>query len=316
MNPKRPSPVPTWILPLLLFLGCSLSTRAAAIRDEAHLFSDSAVRQAEETIRNLTRQSHKDLVIETFAGVPERHQALYEANRERFFDEFLIERARAARVDGIYVLLLKEPPPHNIRIQAGVGQNTRQRAFRLSDRDQLVHVLQGRLRDRQYDEGLREAVTFVDQTLRRNLASHTAAGARRGSSESNAARENGPGSWIPLILFIILGILVVRFILRLFSGGMGGGGGGGYAPGMGGGGGGFLSSLLGGIGGAIAGSWLYDRFLGANAQANDWADRGDQSSGSDVGSDFSSSGGDSDDSGGSDFGDSNFGGGDSGGGDA
>ena len=38
--------------------------------------------------------------------------------------------------------------------------------------------------------------------------------------------------------------------------------------GYGGGGGGFMRNVLGGIGGAMAGSWLYDKFLNSSAHAN------------------------------------------------
>jgi uncharacterized protein len=105
-------------------------------------------------------------------------------------------------------------------------------------------------------------------------------------------------------------VLVVGFLMRLLRGGMGGVGLGG-AGALRGGGGGFFSSLLGGIGGAIAGSWLYDHFLGGNAHAADssTSDHPDAPP-SDVGGDFSSSGGDVDIGSGDDFG----GGGDAGGG--
>ena len=295
----------------------AVSARAVGpeVRDSAGIFSASAVKQADETIRKIQREFRKDLLVETFAGVPENRTADYTRNREEFFANFVSERAQSSRLDGIYVVVMKEPPPHRYRIQVGVGQATRQRAFVTSDRDDLVKLLQSSFREDKYDEGLRAGIAFVERTLRNNLHSGSTiqgSSTRQTAPTSSSSSNNSMGSFLILGLFLVGGIFVVSFIMRLMRGGMGGGG----LPGAGGlgggGGGGFLTSLLGGVGGAIAGSWLYDRFLGGNAHASDSynANPSDAPS-SDVGGDWSSSGGDADSSsGGGDFG----GGGDSGGG--
>src|SRR6185436_5742106 len=114
-----------------------LSTSAVGpeVRDNAGLFSPAAVKQADETIRNIQRDFRKELLVETFASVPDSGKDEYARNREEFFANFVRERAQAARLDGIYVLVMKEPPPHRFRIQVGVGQATQQRAFRPGNRD-------------------------------------------------------------------------------------------------------------------------------------------------------------------------------------
>ncbi|MEY2411378.1 MAG: hypothetical protein QOF48_4048 [Verrucomicrobiota bacterium] len=290
------------------------------VRDNSGLFSPAAVKQADETIRAIQRDYHKDLLIETFPAVPEARTNDYARNREEFFSTFVTDRARAARLDGIYVLVMKEPPPHRFRIQVGVGQATRQRAFTTADRDELVRIVQASFRADKYDEALRNGVAYVERTLRNNLQGAAAA---RPVSDAGGGRQvpDGPatssrgsgGSLLILGVFIVGGVILVGFILRLLRRGMGGGSGGlAGAGGMGGGGGGFFSSLLGGIGGAMAGSWLYDRFLGGNAHASDnYRMNPPDAPPSDVGGDYSSSGGDVDSGGGGDFG---GGGGDSGGG--
>ena len=303
---------------------CALSIVSARavgpeVRDNAGIFSAPAVKQADEAIRNLQRDFRKELLVETFAAVPDSRTNDYARSREEFFTSFVRERAQAARLDGIYVLVMKEPPPHRYRIQVGVGQATIQRAFQARDRDELVRLLQSNFREDKFDEGLRSAVGFVERTLRSNLQSGAAprpvaqgAPVRQSAPASSSSSSYSMGSLLVLGLFVVGGVLVVGFIMRMLRSGMGGGGGLAGSGGLRGGGGGFFSSLLGGIGGAMAGSWLYDRFMSNNAHASDNnnANQPDASQ-SDVSGDYSSSGGDVG-SGGGDFG--GGGGGDFGGG--
>ncbi len=284
-----------------LLFAASARAVGPEVRDSAGLFSPAAVQQVDAAIQKIQKELGKELLIETFAGVPENRKADYTRSREEFFTSFVRERAQAARLNGIYLLVMKEEPPHRMRIQVGLGEVTRQRAFLASDRDQLVRILQASFRENKYDEGLTSAVAFVERTVRGHLSSGTPSGVTRSAPPVAAT---GPSSGQPNLIkwaFIIGGVLVAVFLVRMLSGGMGGGGGGlGGAGGFGGGGGGgFFSSLLGGIGGAMAGSWLYDRFTGDNARSHDSSSSVNDTP-SDVGGDYSSSGGG--DVGGGDFG--------------
>ena len=322
------------ITAMLMVVCCLGAVTALAVgpevRDTAGLFSASAIKQADETIRGIQREFRKDLLVETFAGVPENRKEDYARSRDEFFASFVRERAKEARLDGIYVLIMKELPPHRLHIQVGVGQATRQRAFQTGDRDQLVKLFQSNFREDKFDDGLRAGVAFVERTLRGNLSNHGATGAKSRAAVANAsgresaqrdssASHDSGWSLLMLGLLIVGGILAVSFLIRLLRGGMGGGAVPGQAGMMGGGGGGFFSSLMAGIGGAMAGSWLYDRFFRDHTPTNDtWASSDADTSQSDVGSDFASSGGDVDSNsmfGGTDSGGGgDFGGGDSGGG--
>ena len=324
----------TGLLPFVVALSCgagAMSARAVGpeVRDAAGLFSTRAVQQADDTIRNIQKNFRKDLLVETFPGVPDSRTNDYARNREDFFASLVRERAQAARLDGIYVLIMKEAPPHKLRIQVGIGQATRQRAFLPANRDELVRLFQSGFREGKNDEGLNAAVGYVERTLRSNLGGAVAtANPARSMPPAAAPVTHGSGdsfaSKLILGLLIVGGVFFVIFLIRVLRNGMGGGS---AVPGAGGGmfggggGGGFFSSLLGGIGGVMAGSWLYDRFFSGNAHANDTFNQNQMDAPpSDVGGDYSSSGGDVDggsSSGGGDFGSSGgdvVGGGDFGGG--
>lgn len=294
-------------------------TAQAEVRDEAAVFSSAAVRDAEKVIRELRTKFRKDVLVETFAGIPESRREAYARDRELFFSDLVRDRARAAKLDGIYILVMKEPPPHRFRIQVGVGAATRQKAFVASNRDDLVRIFQSAFREDRFDEGLQRGLAYIETTLGDHLSvPATVSSAQRSSTSwqqplsAPAPGTTSRGSFTSLLFMGIVllgGLLLVSFLFRLIRGGLSGG-----MPGAGGsyGGGGFFTGLLGGLGGALAGSWLYDRFLSGNAHASDsMSSNPSELPLTDQGSDFLSSGGDVDfggSAGGGDYG-GDFGGG-------
>ena len=83
------------LLICLTAAGCLAAVSARAVgpevRDNAGLFSAATVKQADETIRNIQRDFRKDLLVETFAGVPESRTDDYTRNREEFFASMVHE---------------------------------------------------------------------------------------------------------------------------------------------------------------------------------------------------------------------------------
>lgn len=324
---------PRWaLLPALvagwLLLANPVSAITPQVKDDGGFFSAGTVAKADQTIREIKQRFNKDLVIETYKtpkmGADEVKKMTKEA-RERYYENWAKTRAEELSVDGILVIITKEPG----HVQVGVGPETRKRAFTLGNKDELGRLLLNKFKEKQYDEGLLQGVQFVRTTL----ANNTQAGAGRntGAPVQNQPQHKGAvgggllggiGGFLCIGL-LILGVLWLVFgLIRAFSGmgARGGYGGGGYGPGGGyggGGGGGFMSGIMGGLFGAVAGNWIYNSFLGGHntgfgggASSAYGSDPGqDMGSRSDDGRDFSSSGGDFGDSGDSGGGGSDFGGG-------
>ena len=208
--------------------------------------------------------------------------------RGQFFHTWALERARKEAVNGVYVIITKEPP----HIQALVGNETQRRAFTLHDRDRLADGLTAAFNRKDYDGGLLEAVGFVQKTMAENLGAKTRPsgiiGAPLAHGDVNRIAPLGGGGmgggmgWVIWLIVIVIGVWIFFALLRgigrafgggggmprggmpgggMPGGGMPGGGGYGYGAG-GGGGGGFMSGMLGGLFGAAAGNWLYDSFRG------------------------------------------------------
>lgn len=311
----------TFLALTLLALG---GLASAAVEDRAAFFSSGARSKANQRIADIEKTYGKSLAVETFTAMPDDVQKSINlegpSNTNRVYVDWATRQARAKNVNGIYVLLVKNPS----HLQAIVGKDTAQRAFTTQDRDALVSLMLGKLKAKQNDAALLDGVEFVASTLRAH------APARNGSAVGGSAtqhrapereRSGGLGWLLPLILvgivvWVVLGIF--RSIFNRGGGGSYGGapyGGGGYGyPGGGSGGGGFMRGLLGGMLGGAAGAWMYNSFFGGSNSAYGGEDRSPRSTddggpaftGRDT--DYTSSSGDY--GGGGDFG----GGGDSGGG--
>ena len=304
----------------------------AGIHDNAGFFSDRAKADANFNITELQTKQRKDVCVETFKEIPA--EQLKGANIQdkaalgKVLGLWATQRAKEQAVNGVYILLVKEPA----RLQVLVGNDTQKQAFTLADRDQLVSLMLAKLRSKDYDGALREGLSFVTATMR----SH-AGGQNRAisspvplGSHSPAAESSGGGGWITLIIVGLIAWVVFGLIRSFMNRGSASYGGPPPAPGMMGGGmmpgqtggGGFMRSMLGGMFGAAAGMWMYDQFSGSHGGSAFGGTPPDQLGGGNFDSgfsgqdtDYTSSGGSfGDDSGGFDGG-GDFGGGDSGGGD-
>lgn len=135
------------------------------VKDEGDFFKPEAIARANQGIREIKNKYKKDLVIETYKGIADkRKDDLEKLGKKRFFEEWARNRARALEVDGIYILICKEPP----QLQVEVGNETEKKAFPTRDRDRLLELLLGRFKKKEFDEGLSEAVEFVNKTLGNN----------------------------------------------------------------------------------------------------------------------------------------------------
>jgi uncharacterized membrane protein YgcG len=298
----------------------------AEVRDQAGFFKPETVARANEVIKEIKQKYRKDLVVETFRHVPEgKEKEATSSDRKvkaRFFADWAIRRARQEGVNGIYVLITREPG----HVEVVVGNQTR-KVFPDEERDRLAQILLTHFKKKEYDEGLLEAVRHVPSALaarqRTSGVAAPAGSAHAGLPHGQRGAGGGTGwglwHWVGIGLAVLLGIWVLSAVIRALSGGSqpaygGAGGPGGSAGyGSGGGGGSFFSGLLGGLFGAAAGSWLYDRFAGGSSPAaaappasgpepedTDYTAGGDDFNGDDVQGDNSAAGGDF--GGGDDFG--------------
>ena len=96
------------LLPCVLLVGLSRMVLAAgdapAVRDAAGFFTPATVQKANEDIAAFQKQYPVDLLIETVKSVPpdkaQQVQAMKPADRDKFFADWALEKARAAKLRG------------------------------------------------------------------------------------------------------------------------------------------------------------------------------------------------------------------------
>jgi uncharacterized membrane protein YgcG len=261
----------------------------AGIQDAAGFFSQEARATAEQQIAALHKKFGKDLRVETYASIPtDRADQYVPEKRNAFFATWAYQRAKAVGLDGVMVLMCKDPS----FLQVEVGDRTKQQAFTLANRGHLRDLLVTAFKQRHFDEGLLQAVTYYGQTLQANLG-ESGTGARPsvvpapGWHPSKSAPQESPPStpqgnrsllWIVGILAVVGVCLWMLFRRRsgaeAYRGAQPGSGyspydyrsappGVGYPPPDyrygGGGGGGFGRGFGGGILGGLLGGWLGNR---------------------------------------------------------
>src|SRR2546423_1351318 len=129
----------TRLLSLVPLAACCLAVvepapAAFEIKDEGKFFSADAVRKSDQRIKEIKEQSGNDLLIETFAEIPADRKKDYKAeDRNRFFEAWAKDRLKALGVDGVYVLVCREPAHFHVL----VSEEARKKAISTEDRNRL-----------------------------------------------------------------------------------------------------------------------------------------------------------------------------------
>lgn len=247
------------VLATLLFLLSAARAAAPTVKDRAGLFSAGAEADANQAIARvyLNTAPHKQVFIETLPSLPDGKQA----------DQLAAERFREQSVDGVLLLIVKDP--HKLALT--VGRSTSER-FR--DAEAVRGAMLERFRHDDYDGGLKAGLRVVEASLTRAFPVGGGSPAAAWTRQAEPERASG-NSWLWLLLLGgggLLAFLIWRSRRRdAGAGSQFGPPVGEYGPGpgagpvgyaaAGGGGSGWARPLIGGAAGALAGNWLYDRFI-------------------------------------------------------
>jgi hypothetical protein len=151
-------------LSLCLVLAAGVSAVAPVVRDDAKLFSAEAVKKANAEIREIAEKFGRDLLIETFASVPaddqEKVKNMDKQERAKYFEKWAIDRAKETVVNGVYVLICKEPTYLYVEVTPKART-----VFSVKARDKLRELFLGDLREKRFDEALLGAAKLVQETL-------------------------------------------------------------------------------------------------------------------------------------------------------
>jgi hypothetical protein len=146
-----------------LLAGAALAV-APEVRDQGKFFSPEALKKADEQIREIYRKHGQDVLIETFNTVPgedvEKLKAMDNRGRREFFLKYAKERTKERVVNGIYVIITREPRHLLVGI-TGRGEKVFSREFRdRAEEGMIAEFAKGR-----FDDGLQALVRLTEQQL-------------------------------------------------------------------------------------------------------------------------------------------------------
>jgi hypothetical protein len=157
-----------------------------------------ALQPIEEQIAAIHSRFQKDLLIEAVDAVPpEREKEMKALKQSRFFALWAEERALAAGVDGVYVLICNAPR----HIQVYVSPDSRE-VFSTRTQDRLRKTLDRKFTRRDFYGGLADGVTLVREQL----------------EESLAEPKRSDWVWIVWVILGTLGLWMVIALVRRFVG--------------------------------------------------------------------------------------------------
>ena len=194
------------------------------VKDQAGFFKPEAIKQANQLIRDIQRQHHVDLMIETFVKPPAgREQEASADHWQRFSRSGLVNAPASWGLMAFTCSFANLPRMCKWKSATIQGRKHSQK----KDRTRLVKILLSRFNAKEYDEGLLEGVRLVRDTVDRNLAS---GGRRQAAAPVPAAGGGGGGKrsagfdWTGLICPGIVVLVVIWVIFAVIRGlsGMGG----------------------------------------------------------------------------------------------
>ncbi len=106
---------PGWKFAVLATVLClsGWTASAADIRDDAKIFSRDAVAAAEQRLNAAEAKAKHGVTIETYATLPsgkaQAVAAMSPRERAEFYSDWLKQRARQSRAEGLFVLITKDP---------------------------------------------------------------------------------------------------------------------------------------------------------------------------------------------------------------
>jgi hypothetical protein len=140
--------------------------RALGVADGGKYFSPEAVRKANEEVRDLFRKFGRDLLVETYPGVPDdQAEKVKEMSREekaKFFADWCRQRIREKEVNGLLILVCRQPTYLYVEPSPGARNVFDKEAVK-----ELVDTLMERFRAKEFDQGLADAVRLVRERLER-----------------------------------------------------------------------------------------------------------------------------------------------------
>lgn len=184
-----------WVIMLILTAARPAPAGVHQVWDEAHFLTFQTIDQVDQILSDIHSRFGKDLMIETFASIPDDLKAnLQKDGKDKFYDGWSVSEGHELGINGLLILITGDPP----HIQVTVGTDTRKKAFTLPDRDELLELLARAFRQKDFDGGILHAAQFVHDRMARNLGAGAGAASQPATQPSTQpARDTEKATSLP-----------------------------------------------------------------------------------------------------------------------
>jgi hypothetical protein len=158
--------LPALLLGWLGLVGTVAAVFPPAIKDDGKMFTSEGLEKANKKIKEIYQNYKKDVVIETFAAIPsDLEKKFKDKKKEDFFREWAESRTKDLGVNGIYVLICKEPR----YLYIDIDRESRKKAFTRKDYEKMREKIFAGFRDMKFDAGLWDGLEAVESALKANV---------------------------------------------------------------------------------------------------------------------------------------------------
>jgi uncharacterized membrane protein YgcG len=149
-----------------LLAGAALAV-APEVRDQGKFFSPEALKKADEQIREIYRKYGQDVLVETFNSLPgedvEKLKALDNKARGEHYAKWAKERVKEKVVNGIYVLITREP--RYLYAEVYYAGASERRLFPMDFYNKVREAMFPEFGRGRFDDGLQALVRLAEQQL-------------------------------------------------------------------------------------------------------------------------------------------------------
>ncbi|MBY0230688.1 MAG: TPM domain-containing protein [Gemmataceae bacterium] len=151
------------VLALLLLVVPAWAVFPPPVKDDGKFFKPDALERANRKIKEIYEKYRKDVVVETLSSLTtDQEKAVKDDGKEKFFNKLAQDRVKTLGVNGIIVIVSKNPRYLRVDMDAG----TRKGGFTNSERDKLFDRIASQFKEGDFDAGLLAGLEYVESALK------------------------------------------------------------------------------------------------------------------------------------------------------
>ncbi|HMP17718.1 MAG TPA: TPM domain-containing protein, partial [Gemmatales bacterium] len=163
-------------VPMVLLLGWAWASSMAiasepGVQDNARMFSSDALQNANAALSEIKSRTRQTIIVETHEGIPSNKRAAFQADREKFYANWVIERLMSNKLTGTLFLVVQETQSDvaaggkpRLRVEYASDPATA-KTLSKSEAEKLKNILGKSIVEGRANDGLQEMVAAAKATM-------------------------------------------------------------------------------------------------------------------------------------------------------